>query len=107
MNTSIENINFAAGSTSNIITMSKAKHPANIVLLTASEHFLLSFVHICPTTVQGRLTGPVNSNISTVRAPFFFGGGKGEVRVSKKGEQQGGARCMRWCEVVHETTHPH
>ena len=31
------------------ITMSKAKHPANIVLLTASEHdFLLNFVHICP-----------------------------------------------------------
>ena len=49
MNTfAIENINFAAGSTSNIITMSKAKHPANIVLLTASEHFLLSFVHILP-----------------------------------------------------------
>ena len=26
-----------------------SKHPANIVLLTAGEHFLLNFAHICPT----------------------------------------------------------
>ena len=29
--------------------MSKVKHPVNIVLLTASEHFLINLVHICPT----------------------------------------------------------
>ena len=29
--------------------MSKAKHPGNMALLTASEHFVLKFAHICPT----------------------------------------------------------
>ena len=29
------------------ITMSKAKYPANMALLTASGHFLLNFAHIC------------------------------------------------------------
>ena len=28
--------------------MLKAKHPANVVLLTASENFLLNIAHICP-----------------------------------------------------------
>ena len=32
--------------------MSKAKHPANMKLLTASEHFSLNFEHICPITAN-------------------------------------------------------
>ena len=32
--------------------MSKAKHPANMKLLTGSEHFSLNFEHICPITAN-------------------------------------------------------
>ena len=34
------------------ITMSKAKHPANMALLTATDHLLLNFAHICPTIMK-------------------------------------------------------
>lgn len=38
-----------------LISMSKAKHPANMALLTESEHILSNFAHICPTnkSVEG------------------------------------------------------
>ena len=35
--------------------MSKAKHPANMMFLTDSEHFLLNFARICPTIIFLRL----------------------------------------------------
>ena len=33
--------------------MSKAKHPANMALLTASEHFLLNVAHTVSASLSG------------------------------------------------------
>ena len=58
------------------ITMSKAKHPANMVLLTASEHFLLKFniAHICPISKI--------FSISSLTEGFRYTGSDLRVRVS-------------------------